>query len=90
MTPKIHEEYQRLKIFTDMMIPVLLMIDAAALEKFENDARVWANGTMSPIAAHSMSIQDMMTSEKNLKHAIEVSRCLRQLKSLLIREGEDE
>lgn len=87
MTPEIHKSFNQIKMYTELMAGVLSIIDVEFLEKFEDDARIWANGTMSPILAHDMSIRDLNASERNLTHAIQVSKKIRELIALLTTES---
>jgi hypothetical protein len=68
MTPEIHDQYERLKVLTDMMVPTLALADFEAfdLEKMRNDFRPWANGTLGIIAALDMGVKDLRKSEENL------------------------
>lgn len=93
MTPEIHEKYKKLKLFTDSMAGLLLVFDENEFLEFEQTARIHADGTLTPIALHYMSMKDLDLSQNNLQTAIRVSETLRRLKSLLIRvkpEGEKE
>ncbi len=84
MTPEIHKKYDALKLVTEMLIPTLMVFEKLDLDNFPDEARHFADGTMSAILPHFMSIQDMNTSQKNLSHAIEVAKTLSRLKKLLV------
>ena len=89
MTPEIKEAYEELKMITDTVAGFLVMVDDGFLSNFEEKARPFANGTMAPIAAHYMSLMDLQKTEENLTHAIEVSKTLRKLRGLLIRDEKE-
>lgn len=87
MTPEIHANFKTLKMISDMLIPALEVAKVFDLKRIEEEMRPWANGTLGIIAMQSMGIRDLQLSEKNLTHAIEVSKAIRHLSDLLIREG---
>lgn len=90
MTPEIHKKYKNLQIIIDMIGPILAAIQPDELEKFEREAAPYADGTMSIIAAQFMGVQDLRTSEDNLKNAIEISRAFRHLRRLVLIEPKKE
>lgn len=90
MTPEIHDSIKELKLLTDPMIAILMVFDEERFAKFEEESRIYQNGTMTPILLHHMGMNDLNASQKNLKHAMEVSKKLRELKALLIRVKEED
>ncbi len=88
MTPEIHNQYNKLKIYTDMLVGILLVADQKELEKMADDFRPWANGTLGIIAMQNMGIQDLHKSEENLSKAIKIIDAILNLKKLIIREIE--
>lgn len=84
MTEEIRQQYQKLQLAIEMFGPALnVTTQLLDLEQFENAARPYANGTMGIIALQFMGVQDLKTTEKNLTKAIEISRTIRQLLSLI-------
>lgn len=85
MTPEIHKKFSDLEMISSAVLPVLVLYRHFGLDNFVNMARHYADGTMTPIAVHHMSIGEERTSRENLAHAIEVAKTIDRLCKLLIR-----
>ncbi|MGE3624044.1 MAG: hypothetical protein AB7H77_09285 [Bdellovibrionales bacterium] len=88
MTPEIKSHLMFMQVAILPLKETLQAVDEEHFKAMEAKMRTFQNGTMDAILPHYMSIQDMLTSQENLKQVIEISQCLRTLKRLLD-EGEE-
>lgn len=80
MTPEIKEKYDRVRAVCHSLACGLSLMTQEELEEFIKEAYPFADGTMAPIAAQFMGVQDLRETEKNLEKAIRVAKLLIQLR----------
>jgi acyl carrier protein phosphodiesterase len=82
MTPELQAKYEQLNSIINDIGPQLLIWDAIK-GTFEEDAQRFSGGALDVIIPHFMSIQDMHTTQDNLKDAIKISRAITTITDVL-------